>query len=143
MLRKPDEKSANQDEFIVMNPTVDWASKIQAIAGPLRDTDTKESWLARAARLSGSKFWHIKALYRGELTDPKYSVAYKILSAADKARIEEARRDAAKLSQIYTSTAQALGNVDPDFHRSSIDALVNAARILGTLDSPGTDGGMK
>lgn len=140
MLDTSDEKSSKANEFIVMNRTVDWASEIELIAGPVRASDTKESWLARAARLSASKFWHVKALYEGKLTDPKYSVAFKILSAADRARIEEAKRDAAKLANIYRSTAHALGNVDPDFHRSSIDALVSAAGILGSLDSSGTEG---
>jgi hypothetical protein len=126
--------SEKSDEKIVMNRTVDWQSEISTIAGPIGAGDTRESWLARAARKSGSTFWHIKALFYGELKDPKYSVAYKILSAADRARIEEAKRDAAKLSELYQSTAQALVNIDPDFHRSNIDALVNAARILGSVD---------
>lgn len=135
MLRESDEKSKNSDEFVVMNPTVDWQQQISLIAGPFRETDTKESWWARAARLSGSKFWHVKALYKGELKDPKYSVAFKILSAADRARIEGAQQNATKLADIYQSAAQALGNVDPDLHRGNIDALVRAARIIGGMDS--------
>lgn len=125
-----------------MSRTVDWQSEISVIAGAFRNTDTKESWWARAATLSGSQFWHIKALYKGHLTDPKYSVAYKVLSAAQRARIEGARRNAAKLSDIYQGTAVALNHIDPDFHRSTIDALVSAARILGTLDSAGNKDGL-
>ncbi len=135
MSRKPDEKSANQDEYIVMNPTVDWPAKIQDIAGPFRDSDTKESWLARAARLSGSQFWHVKALYKGELKDPKYSVAYKILSAADKARLEETRHNEAKAAAIYRQHAERLESIDPDFHSEQINALVSAARILSERNS--------
>ncbi len=126
--------SEKSDRISVMQRTLDWSSQISLIAGPMQASDTRESWLARAARKSGATFRQIKALYYGEVKDPKFSVAANILSAADKARIEEARRDAAKLSDIYQSTAHALGNVDPDFHRSDIDALVNAARILGSLD---------
>jgi len=135
MRRVTDEKSPNSDEFIVMNPTVDWQEQIGLIAGPFRETDTKESWWARAARLSGSKFWHVKALYKGELKDPKYSVAFRILSAADKARIQEAQRDAKVVADFFNSHAQALANIDPDFHRSQIDAFVEAARVLSGRNS--------
>lgn len=135
MLRKPDEKSSKTNENIVMNPTVDWQSAIQAIAGPKQGSDTKESWLARAARLSHSKFWHVKALYEGKLTDPKYSVAYKILSAADKARLEETRRNEARAAEIYRQHASRLESIDEDFHREQINALVSAARILSERDS--------
>jgi hypothetical protein len=143
MLRDSDEKSKISDEFVAMNQTVDWQQQISLIAGPFRETDTKESWWARAARLSGLKFWHVKALYKGELKDPKYSVAFKILTAADKARIQEAQRNAAELANIYQSAAQALDNIDPHLHRGNIDALVSAARILGALNSSGTEGGVK
>jgi hypothetical protein len=122
---------------------IDWKNEIGTIAGQFRPGDTKDSWLGRAhkaIREINKKITlrHVRSIYYGHVSDPKYSVASSILSAADQARIEEARRDAAKLADIYQSTAQALGNVDPDFHRSNIDALVNAARILGSLDSPGT-----
>lgn len=129
--------SEKSEEKIVVYRTLDWQEQIATIAGPRQPSDTRESWLARAARKSGASFWHIKALFYGQLTDPKYSVAIKIISAADKARIQEAQRNAAKLSNIYQGTAVALGNIDADFHRDNIDALVNAARILGALDSTG------
>jgi hypothetical protein len=131
----PDANPSNQEAFIVMNRTVDWQAKIQDIAGPFRDTDTKESWLARAARLSGATFWHAKALYERKLTDPKYSVAYKILSAADKARLEETRHNEAKVANAYRQYAQRLESIDQDFHRQQIDALVGAARILSERNS--------
>ncbi len=130
--------SEKSDENIVMYQTVDWKAEIGAIAGPLGPSDTQESWLARAARRSQSKFWHIKALYYGQLTDPKYSVAYKILSAADQARIQEAKRDATKLATIFEAAARNLSNIDEDFHRQSIAALEHAARIFGDKDSSGT-----
>src|SRR3979411_63392 len=103
--------SEKSGEKIVVYRTLDWQEQIATIAGPRQPSDTRESWLARAARKSGASFWHIKALFYGQLTDRKYSIAYKILSAADRARIQEAQRDAAKLSDIYQGTAIALGNI--------------------------------
>lgn len=133
MLMDQDRKMTSQ--------VIDWRTEIGAVAGPFLPNDTKLSWLARASRRCSVSLRHIQSLYYGHVSDPKFSVASSILSAADQARIEEARRDAARLANIYQSTAQALGNVDADFHRGNIDALVNAARILGALDSTGTKGG--
>lgn len=143
MCADADENSSKTNEFIVMNRTVDWASEIELIAGPVRVTDTKESWLARAARLSASKFWHVKALYEGKLTDPKYSVAFKIVSAADRARIEEAKRDVKKVAGLYRSHAERLATIDEDFYREQIDALVSAARLLGERNNAGSGGEVK
>ena len=128
------------DEKIVMNRTVDWQSEISVIAGPYSANETRESWLSRAARKSGSTFWHIKALFYGELKDPKYSVAYKILSAADQARIQKAKRDAEQATALYHNYAARLETIDPDFHREQIDVLLGAARIVGGRDSPGNKG---
>jgi hypothetical protein len=97
------------EKKVEMSTAVNWSDEISTIAGKF--DGNRKGWLSRAARK-----------------------ADKILSAADQARLEEAKRDAAKLADIYQSAAQALGNVDPDFHRDNIDALVNAARILGALD---------
>src|SRR6266566_8127052 len=132
--------SEKSEDKIVMNRTVDWQSEISAIAGPYGPNDTRESWLSRAARKSSSTFWHIKALFYGELKDPKYSVAYKILSAADRARIEKAQRDAEQATAIYRNYAARLQSIDADFHRGQIDVLLGAARIVGGRDRPGSEG---
>lgn len=117
---------------------IDWKNEIGAVAGPFLPNDTKQSWLSRASRRCSVSLRHLQSIYYGHVTDPKHSVASSILSAADQARLEEARRDAAKLADIYQTTAQTLVNIDPDFHRGQIDALVSAARILGALDRTGT-----
>lgn len=124
---------------------VNWSEEIGTIAGQFLPTDTKDSWLGRAYKHVSKinpkvSFRHFTDLFYGRVADPKYSVAFSVLTAADQARIQEAQRDAAKLANIYQSAAQALDNIDPHFHRSNIDALVSAARILGALDSSGTEG---
>jgi hypothetical protein len=124
---------------------VNWREQIGVIAGEFLPTDTKESWLDRAYKQVVKinpklSFRHFSDLFYGRVPDPKYSIASSVLTAADQARIEEARRDAARLANIYQNTAHALGNIDPDIHRDHIDALVNAARILGSLDSAGIKG---
>ena len=126
----------------MMDQVIDWKTEIGAVAGPFLPNDTKESWLARASRKCSVSLRHIRSLYYGHANDPKFSVASNILSAADRARIEEARRDVEKVAGLYRVHAQRLESIDPDFHREQIDALVSAARILGGPDSPGNKRGL-
>ena len=119
---------------------VNWKEEISVIAGPFLSTDTKDSWLGRALatvhRLNPNvSFRHFKDLFYGRIDDPKYSVATSVLSAAEQARIQEARCDALKIADIYRRTAQGLATTDPDFHREQIDVLLGAARIIGERDS--------
>lgn len=136
--------SSDQDKKL-MSMVRDWESVIKSIAGEYRSTDTKDSWLGRAFdRVKNIyddnvadrdlTFRHFKDLFYGRVRDPKYSVAHSVLSAADQARLETARRDARQLADTYRSAANALANIDQDFHRGDIDALVNAARVLGAVD---------
>lgn len=116
---------------------VNWQSEIGVIAGPY--DGNRKGWLSRAARRANVTYRTVKALYYGESKNPRHSIAASILGAAEQARIEEAKRDGAELARIYQSTADALRQIDADFHRDQIDALVEAARILGAKDSAGTE----
>ncbi len=121
----------------LMSMVIDWKDEIGAIAGPFLPTDTKQSWLARAARKCAVSARHIASLYYGHVDDPKFSVAQSILSAADQARIEKARRDVEAAAEFYRIHAQRLEAIDADFHREQIDGLLSAARQFGTRDSAG------
>lgn len=112
-----------------MSAAVNWQDEIGDIAGPF--DGNRKGWLARAARSANVPLRQIKALFYGESDDPKLSVGMKIISAAEQARLNKARKDAAVLAGIYRQHAQALAAKDPDHNRGEIDALVTAARILG------------
>lgn len=116
--------------------TINWPEEISVIAGPY--TGNRKSWLATVADRARVEYRQIRALFYQESADPKDSVGQKIRAAAAKAReqskLNEARRDARELADIYRRHAQALAVSDPDFHRPEIDALVAAARILGGGD---------
>ena len=116
-----------------MDTAINWQNEIGAIAGPF--DGNRKGWLARAARAAKVPLRQVKALYYGESDDPKLSVGMKIMSAAEQARIGEARKDAAVVAGIYRRHAEALAVADPDFHRPEIDALLTAARILGNRNS--------
>lgn len=107
-----------------------WPSEIDVIAGPLLAGDTRESWLARAARRAGITFRQCKALYYGETSDPKVSVAIGVITAA-----QAARREAADLAQRFESLAGAMNAAsDQDFYSADVLALLDAARRLRGTD---------
>lgn len=118
----------------VMYLTMDWQKEIEAIAGPIAVHDSRESWLLRAARKAGITHWHAKALFYGELKDPKWSLGIKVCNAANKARLEAARIDAAALSNQFQQIARGMVNANADLHGADAAALLDAARILGRLD---------
>lgn len=120
-----------------MSAAIDWSEMIGVIAGPKLPGDTGESWLARAARRAGITYRQAKALKYGETTDPKHSVASRVLSAADQAKLAQAKHHATELANIFQGTASRLRNVDEDFYGPRIDALIDAARQLGAVDRAG------
>jgi hypothetical protein len=125
--------SESSDGKRKMSAAVNWSEMIGSIAGPKLSGDTCESWLARAARKAGITYRQAKALRYGETTDPKHSVASRVLSAADRAKVETARHHVNELASIL----QSLRNVDEDFYRPQIDGLVSEARALGLVDRTG------
>ena len=128
--------SENSGVNIVGLPTIDWRTEIAAIAGSYLDTDTRESWLARAARKAKVTAWHAKALFYGELKDPKYSVAHKVLSASAKARIDAARLDAQTLSTKFETIARGMQIANQDLFSEETAALLDAARLLRGVARP-------
>ncbi len=137
MLTDRDRKMSNLD--------INWDHEIGTIAGPFLPTDTKDSWLGRAYREISKinpkvSFRHLRSIYYGHVPDPKFSVGKSILSAADQARLDEAKRDVEKVATLYRVHAERLAAIDEDFNREQINALVSAARILGERNSPGNKG---
>ena len=107
---------------------------IAVLAGPY--TGNRNSWLAKAARsVDGVSFRTMRSLWHNEIKDENHLAAITVRRQAE---IIGTRRDAAKLAATYHRAAQALTNIDEDFPRNQIDALVNAARTLGALDGTGT-----
>ena len=90
-------------------------------------------WLTRIAKSAGISFRTARSLWNEEITDPDHLAAKAVRQQAE---IEEARRDAKVVANFFNSRAQALANVDEDFHRNEIDAFLAAARILSGRDSP-------
>lgn len=77
-----------------------YPEKIARLAGPRHFHDTRESWLGRAAAISGVNYRTVKALFYGETTDPKQSIRDQIESALQKRTSSNIRAVHDKLSAI-------------------------------------------
>ena len=110
-----------------MPRVINWQTEIEIIAGPY--DGNRKGWLSRAARKSGATYRQIKALWYGESSNPKVSVAIDVLKAAQDAR-EEARR----LATQFESLAGAMNATDPDFYSADVLALIDAARKIRGFD---------
>jgi len=110
-----------------MSTAVDWRSEIESFAGPFEGN--RKSWLSRAARRAGTTSRQIKALYYGEMTDPKFSVAVGVLSASQKAKTE-----AQELVAIYQSVIGAVDDQNPYLSGKETAALVHVIRALSAVD---------
>jgi hypothetical protein len=99
---------------------------LAVVAGPREWTDTRESWLNRAARRAGISFRQAKACFYNEHTNPNSPSARKLRDAAAKAGVAEARA----LAEQFETIARALDAADADFFSSDRDALLHAAGVL-------------
>lgn len=108
---------------------------VSVLAGQWGPVETRESWLARAAKRAGVSYRTIKAIWYGEIDSPEHKSAQQVLEAAKKHGRQEADELAARLDTL----TRALRSADEDFHQSQIVAFSNAARELRGLADPGTE----
>lgn len=105
---------------------------VAAVAGPREWSDTRESWLARAARRAGISYRSVKAIWYGEITNPR-NRSIQLLEHAVRARAQS-------LSGRFETIARGMQAADADFYRADVLALLNVARTLRGENSPGDSG---
>lgn len=105
---------------------------VAAVAGPKQWSDTRQSWLARAARKAGISYRQCKALWYGEIIDPYHRSARLMRDAAE--------QRASDLAGQFEMVARSMNATDPDFFGADVLALVHAARALRGVVGPRTDG---
>lgn len=113
------------------NHTVSIREAIAVVAGPRLPSDTKASWLDRAARRAGVSYRQIRSLFYGEITDQKHLAFRRIIDAA----AENGRREANKLAEQFETVAASLRIRDPGFYGPDVDAMLALARRLRGEDS--------
>ena len=109
---------------------------VAVVAGERGWGETRESWLARAARHAGVSYRQTKALFYGEITDPEHRAARRMKAAAEK----DGKQEAEALAQRFETIARSINAADQDFHSADVAALLHAARALRGLDRAGTGG---
>ena len=124
-------ESSSRISESTMGQSVTWREDIAAIAGPYRPSDTREGWLARAARRARIPFRQMKSLWYGECTDPRYSVVMSVRGAAD-----QARKEALELASRFETAAGSLNAIDPDFISLKLLRLSNRLARFALWLSP-------
>lgn len=108
---------------------------IAVVAGPRDWNDTRESWLAKVPkRVKTVSFRTVKALWYGEINDPKHWAARDIRREAE---IIEAKREASVLGKQYQQIAEGMRIQNENLYRTEIDRLERLARIIGGSDRTG------
>ena len=97
---------------------------VMAVGGPLLPGENRKSWLGRVANAAGLSLRVARAAFYQETASQ--NVARKLKAAAG---TEEAKN----LARQFEGLASSLDIRDPDFHRSDIAALLDAARALRGL----------
>jgi len=108
------------------------ANGFNLIAGPY--DGNRKGWLSRAAARAHVSYRQIRALWYGETSDPKFSVANSVLGAGAKARLEMERVRYASAAEYLRSHSERLANVDPEFHREEIERSRRAADFISRVD---------
>src|SRR5436190_20419068 len=91
---------------------------VAAVAGPRSWSDTRQSWLARAARRAGISYRQTKALFYEEITDSNHRSARLLRDAAD--RLER--------------VAAGLQQVDAQSHQSNIASYLDLVSRIRALE---------
>jgi hypothetical protein len=98
-----------------------------AVAGSAPMHGELPRWLTKIAKATGISFRTARSLWNEEIRDPNHLA---VQAVQRQAQIIEAQRDAKVVANFFNSRAQALANIDPDFHRNEIDAFLAAARAV-------------
>ena len=110
-------------------------SLIVAAAGPRLDTDTRETWLRRAADLVGVSFRQARAVYYGEISGPNCEAVRKFEEAAER----RAREGAADLADQFECLVAQLIQGAAFLDRGEVDALYRVADKLRSAYGPKQD----
>ncbi len=105
---------------------------VEAVAGPRTWSDTRQSWLNRAARRSGLSFRTIKGIWYGEITDESHAAIQLLRRTANDTSPEV-------LAQRLETLARGMVTTDANFYRADVRALIDAVRALRGLDRPRDD----
>lgn len=85
---------------------------VAAVAGPRQWSDTRQSWLNRAARRAGVPYRTVKAIFYGEITSPSHPCVRLMRLCLE--------RRSHSLAERCERIARAMEVADPEFYRQDI-----------------------
>lgn len=104
---------------------------IVALAGERNWKETRARWLERAARAAGISYRTARAIFYGEIRDPRGSVVERVRCALGEKAREAKPRDEFDLFKERLSALEArLLAVDAEMHASDLAALRDLLRDL-------------
>ena len=118
----------------VSDVSIEMRSHIIGLAGPRHWHDTRESWLAKAARKAGISYRCARSLFYCEQIDPRFSIVERVRAASSREQKAEtnARAELAAIRDQLTAVARHMAVVDPEYFGESIALLEQAARPFGS-----------
>jgi hypothetical protein len=95
---------------------------VAAVAGPRAWSDTRQSWLNRAAKRAGLSYRTIRAVFYGEINKSDHPCV-RLLQIEAQRRMDDA---AARIETL----ARSMHTTDPDFYGADSAALLEAAEHI-------------
>ncbi len=97
----------------------DLRALVNIVAGPRTWADTRDSWLARAARRAKISHRAAKAIWYGEITDPEHRAAHRLRLAVDRLGL----------------VAEGLKQVAPEFSPADVSTYLHLAERIRALEN--------
>jgi hypothetical protein len=109
---------------------------VAAVAGPREWGDTRQSWIARAARRANISYRQARAIFYGEIDDPEHKAVRRMQAAIDHQQEKDAANELADLRSRIARLEALLVSSDADFHRPTLDSLRESDGGVGSGRGP-------
>lgn len=118
----------------------DIAASLRALAEPRSPDEFIKNAIERAAARAGLPYWRAFDIWYGKARQIRDFEISAVLAALEKKQREAARNEFAELKSRLAILESRLTQIDPDFHRETIDQAREQMRGLGAVARPGTRG---
>ncbi len=110
------------------------ADELRALAEPRRHGEKITVALDRVARLCGFEYWRTYDLWYRKTRRVEEAERTAVKAALEKKLTEAARNEFHELKTRLAILESRLNQIDPDFHRPTLDAAFAQMRGLGRVD---------
>jgi hypothetical protein len=116
------------------------AASLRELAEPRSADEFIKDAIDRAAKRAGLNYWRAFDIWYGKARQIRDFEITAVLAALEKKQREAARNEFHELKSRLTILESRLTQIDPDFHRPTIDQAREQMRQLGAMARPGTRG---